>query len=176
MLVDSMECRGSCIFRRLALELRCFREPLPSLRMLESSRIRLTFPPCDGSRSLLESRAHLSVALAARIFRRSRRARPTSSRVRAHVAVLTLAQRVQSLRRNFRLCSLPFTHVSRYAFAFAPALPNTPTARVHFQRIVIEEAWRLCLQSRRPARAFEPSDQTSGYSDSTAFTAGSARS
>jgi len=32
----SLECRGSCIFRRLALEPRCFREPFPSLRMLEA--------------------------------------------------------------------------------------------------------------------------------------------
>lgn len=47
-LLAKLGCRGSCIFRRMALEPRCFREPLPSLRMLESSRIRPTFPPCGG--------------------------------------------------------------------------------------------------------------------------------
>jgi hypothetical protein len=68
MLVESMECRGSCIFRRLALELRCFREPLPSLRMLEARafdlRSHLAMVPKSARKSCTPfggpRRSHLS--------------------------------------------------------------------------------------------------------------------
>lgn len=49
------------------------------------------------------------------------------------------------------------THVSRSRLT---ALPNTLTARVHIQRIVIEKVWLFPLGWNHPARAFEPSDQS----------------
>jgi hypothetical protein len=90
-------------------------------------------------------------------------------------SVLTFAQRGDSAplpiarSRGFvdsRTCSLvPCGTVS-----------NTLPARVHIQRIVIEKVWRLRLRNRRPARAFETSDQTPGPKAETTFAAPTLRS
>jgi hypothetical protein len=87
--------------------------------------------------------------------------------------VLTLAQRFdpkavrsedQAAIDSRRPKAVTHVFTSRLA-----ALSNTLTARVHIQRIVIEKVWRFRLRNRRPARAFETSDQTTALADPTAF-------
>jgi hypothetical protein len=52
------------------------------------------------------------------------------------------------------------THVHARVRLRLSTPPNTLTARVHIQRIVIEKVWSFRLRKVRPARAFEPSTRT----------------
>lgn len=121
----------------------------PCLRMISALGQRcppsrgLNFRPCLG----IQIDLHLSTLTIQKHFRAHARA------TCLHVS-----------RSAFASSSHIFTHVfiSRLA-----TLSNTLTARVHIQRIVIEKVWRFRLRTRRPARAFEPSDQTSGFAGST---------
>lgn len=64
----------------------------------------------------------------------------------SHFRVLTFAQRVRLFHE--KLAPLARTRHARVWLRLA-TLPNTPTARVHLQRIVIEKVWPPRLRCRR---------------------------
>lgn len=73
--------------------------------------------------------------------------KPTSSRIRAHTFACSRSRNVYGwFTRSLRLLLAP-AHAR--VWLHLAALPNTPTARVHLQRIVIEKVWLLCLRCRR---------------------------
>jgi hypothetical protein len=73
--------------------------------------------------------------------------KPTSSRIRAHTFACSRSRNVYGcFTRSLRLSLAP-AHAR--VWLHLAALPNTPTARVHLQRIVIEKVWPPRLRCRR---------------------------
>jgi hypothetical protein len=116
----------SCILRCLALEPRFFRRPLLSFRTLEIAH-SIHAPPCGFTESAREVCVTLLVAQpsghSARGLATAYGAQSTGSRVRAHLAVLTLAQRTDPRIRR------PCDRHARVHFTSCDAIEHTHCAR-----------------------------------------------
>jgi len=138
--------RGACVHLRLSRQISAHNRSFSTLRCLSSG--------CPNRFASLD--AHDSLAL-------------PCSRSRTFSYVPTdFEPRFRDL--DFRLVTAGGSfsvHTSTHVFGqHLSTRPNTLTARVHIQRIVIEKVWLFRLRKNRPARAFEPSSQSSGSADS----------